>query len=195
MSEKYHSLENDLNLQVTRLQERTDSLTDSQCYIAAEYDEIKSKFKEIEKNLNLHSNELNDLGLSINSMSVTQTHEVLKLDALEQYGRRDNLELHGIPEQKNEDTNFLIKKFASQPNLKIDDQQISTSHRLPAPPAMMEDKTNATLKNKTEKNQQARSITAKFARTDVRNQLYKNRVLIPQIPKFDIPDMQYLFIT
>ena len=52
------------------------------------------------------------------------------LDKLEQYGRRNNLEIHGIPYQKDKDTNQIVKKVASMLKVKLENSEISTSHRL-----------------------------------------------------------------
>jgi len=49
---------------------------------------------------------------------------------LEQYGHRENLEIHGIPKMKNENTNQIVKSMAKCLNVQLDDVHISTSHRL-----------------------------------------------------------------
>ena len=36
----------------------------------------------------------------------------IQLDRLEQYGRWENLKLHGIPPSQNENTNEIVKKMA-----------------------------------------------------------------------------------
>ena len=51
-----------------------------------------------------------------------------QLNALEQYGRRQNLEIHNIPWTKCEKTNEIVKKIANTLNVKLDDHDISTSH-------------------------------------------------------------------
>ena len=53
-----------------------------------------------------------------------------QLDALEQYETRENLEIHNIPWTKNEKTNEIVKKIANTLNVKLDDHDISTSHRI-----------------------------------------------------------------
>jgi len=46
-----------------------------------------------------------------------QQHQVTlnQIDDLEQYGRRENLEIHGVPTMRNENTNQIIKR-ALNPN-------------------------------------------------------------------------------
>ena len=56
--------------------------------------------------------------------------ETKKVDDLEQYGRRQNLEIVGIPFTEKENTNEIVKIVAVLLQLKISDSDISTSHRL-----------------------------------------------------------------
>ena len=57
-------------------------------------------------------------------------HAEKHLDKVEQYGRRENLEIHGIPMIRNENTNHITKTVAKCLNVELDDSHISTSHRL-----------------------------------------------------------------
>ena len=54
----------------------------------------------------------------------------VQLEELDQYGRRENLEVHGIPWSQNENTNAIVKKVTESLKVKLDDKDISTSHRL-----------------------------------------------------------------
>ena len=51
-------------------------------------------------------------------------------DADEQYGRRENLRIYGIPENENENTNNIIIDLAEKLKVPISYHDISTSHRL-----------------------------------------------------------------
>ena len=53
-----------------------------------------------------------------------------QLDDLEQYGRRENLQIPGVPLKREENTNEVVKSVVSSLNVRLDDNQISTSHRL-----------------------------------------------------------------
>ena len=57
--------------------------------------------------------------------------EIEKIDNLEQYGRRQNLEVAGVPVQDGEDTNALVMVVAKLLDVDIFPGHISTSHRLP----------------------------------------------------------------
>ena len=56
------------------------------------------------------------------------------MDELEQYGRRENLEIHGVPVKPNESTNQVVKTLAKHLNVHLDESHISTSHQLATKP-------------------------------------------------------------
>ena len=85
-------------------------------------------------------------------------------DALEQYGRRNNLRISGIPEKENEDTTEAVMKIASEvmeldPPLQPGD--IEVSHRLPKP--------------RNSKPGQPRQIIVRFRSKATRYRLISNR--------------------
>ena len=51
----------------------------------------------------------------------------MHLDKLEQYGRRENLKIHGVPTVRNESTNQIVKTMAKALNVQLDERHISTS--------------------------------------------------------------------
>ena len=55
----------------------------------------------------------------------------IKIDELEQYDRRQNLELQGVPEMPNEDVTQITMKLASLIGVDSDKEEISIAHRLP----------------------------------------------------------------
>ena len=52
------------------------------------------------------------------------------MEELDQYGRRENLEVRGIPWSQNENTNAIVKKVTESLKVKLDDKDISTLHCL-----------------------------------------------------------------
>ena len=92
-----------------------------------------------------------------------------QLDDLKQYGRGENLEIHGVPLKRDENTNEIVKSVASSLNVRLDDHQISTSHRL------------AGSYKKIQGNQateQLPPIIVRFANRDKRKEIYKKRKLL-----------------
>ena len=109
--------------------DKTDHILGSVTFIADEYDDLYRKVSEISQ----LSNNISNLQLSVNAINNRQTETELQLDQLEQYGRRENLEIHGIPVTKNENTRRIVKDLAISLNVELDDTHISTCHRMPSP--------------------------------------------------------------
>ena len=63
---------------------------------------------------------------------------LFKIDALEQYGRRENLRIHGIPESKNnqDDGEEIVLKIAKSLNVDLQPCEIQTAHRLGKKPSI-----------------------------------------------------------
>ena len=80
---------------------------------------------------------------------------------LEQYSRRECLEIQGIPVLESEDTNKLVMKVGELVGVPIEQDHISVSHRLPT-----------STKYKGKKAEPA--IIVKFVRRDVKERLYKS---------------------
>ena len=57
-----------------------------------------------------------------------------KVDAIEQYGRRLNLEILGIPIKDGENVNKIMEKIAKLVNVELSPDQIPTFHRLAVKP-------------------------------------------------------------
>ena len=189
-----------LQQQVKSLQEASDEIIGSQSYISSHYDEINQKLQQIEQSMKMHQGNTNNISKELQKLSEIQTKEIFKLDELEQYGRRDNLELHGVPMHANENTNFIVKKLAGKLNVKIEDQAISTSHRLPLLKTKSSTEGNKSYGNhaneaRNDLSDKPPPIIVRFANRDVRNQLYQKRNQISQIVNFEIPGMQNLYIT
>jgi regulator of replication initiation timing len=98
---------------------------------------LSSKYDELLKTCNSLKKEVNSLKIENKSLKaeIVASKEKITLNAndindLEQYSRRDCLEIRGIPQYKDEDTDDLVKKVGEliDVNLRYDD--ISVSHRL-----------------------------------------------------------------
>ena len=76
---------------------------------------------------NKQQDEIKRLQTNSQLVAKKEAKESEKLDALEQNGRRQNLEFTGIPETQGEDTNKLIIEVAKHIGVEITKDQISTS--------------------------------------------------------------------
>ena len=92
-------------------------------YLSSEYDDFMENFARIS-----FGNQR--LTKEVEQMKYKQLQSEKQLDQLEQYGRREILEIHGVPRMKNENTNQIIKTVANILNVTLEDNHISNSHRL-----------------------------------------------------------------
>ena len=108
-----------------------------------------------------------------------------KIDAVEQYGRRLNLEIVGVP-MEGEDTNKIVIEVAKLLQVELTSDQISTSHRLPT-------------KRKQSSNEQHPSppIIVRFISRDIRNGIYGLRKLTRNVDfeSFSVEGTQRIFIN
>jgi len=105
-------------------------------YVADEYDDFRSTINDA--NLLIH--DLTCLKQSLNQILSRQNSTETKINQLEQYRRRKNLEIHEVPPQENKNTNEIMKSIAKYLNISLDDSQISISHRLQSPKTLTTNK-------------------------------------------------------
>ena len=98
-----------------------------------------------------------------------------KLNDLEQYGRRDCVEIHGIPFSQDEDTNDIVIKVGELIGVTIEEDDISVSHRLPVSYKYKGVRANP-------------SIIVKFVRRDFKEQFYSSR---KELRGFSTEDLGY----
>ena len=154
------------------LKDATDHAIGGLSYLASEYDDF------IKSNCSL-SKSNQSLVKDLRNIKEKQIETEKQLDNLEQYGRRENLEIHGIPVMRNENTNQIIKSVAKSLNIALNDSEISTSHRLIQP--------DTASSNRVTERQQTRTpttsfrqhppapIIVRFSNRDKRNELYRQR--------------------
>ena len=108
-------------------------------------------------------------------MKKLQTCET-SLNNLEQYSRRECVEISGIPEVKEENTDDIVIKVGSLIGLDIEKHDISISHRLPKPSysAVVREGPRAS----SNASSRAPNIIVKFVRRETRDRFYKGRKLL-----------------
>jgi len=128
-----------------------------------------------------------------------QTKSEKQLDNLEQYGRRENIEIHGIAWSDNECTNSIAKKVAKDLNVKLEDSDISTSHRLFTKGKSLNKNQNPSNKNIKQFNPESERHPpniVRFTNRDKRNELFTKRqklnsnssMMKKSSPNFEIRD-------
>ena len=151
-----------------QLSGKVEDALSSLSFLSDKYEEIKEKVslleesnKDLKKENSFLSNEL-----------VKATNEIKNLrdqqDEFEQYGRRECLEVRGIPQLHGKNTNEIVMKVG----VTIKQEDISVSHRLPVQGS------NATNFNPV--------IIVKFIRRDVRDQLFAARYKLKDLTTKDM---------
>ena len=164
--------------QMKMQKEEINELQKSQIFISKEYETMKKKMdetKQIEKN---NSHQLKNIENECEEIKNKLLAKETELDNLEQYGRRENLEFHGVPVQQNENTNKIIQNLLKRINLDINENEISTSHRL-----------NSNKENIPP------PIIVRFSKRDTRNKIYANKRKFNAVTNFGIPEMNNLYIN
>ena len=138
----------------------------SQDLINSQYESLKEKCDKLIVTNQKQESVIKELKAQSTTLKSSNEKETEKVDALEQYGRRQNLEIVGVPLKEGENANEIAIEVAKMLNVSLTPDQISTSRRLQTRP-------------KSTNSEPAASppIIVRFLSRDVLNQLYANRKL------------------
>ena len=138
---------------VGKLEIKVVSLEESQDFLSKRYEEQDKNIEEI-KNTNSRLQKENDiLQNKIDTLTKDLAEEQLKRNSLEQYSRREMIEISGIPDEHNEDCIELAHPVCKLAAVDIKKKKIEIAHR---------------IKNG--------DIIVKFTDQPTRDHLYVNRV-------------------
>ena len=154
----------------------------SQDFISTKYDKLKDEYRysKLKKTNKKQDAEIKKLKAESNEISAQGAKEASKLDAFEQYGQRQNLEIVGIPVTSNEDINAIEREIAELLQVTISSKDISTSYRL-----------------QTKSKSNPPPIIVRFVNRDVRNRIYSNRKNSrnAEFTKLSIKGVEKIFIN
>ncbi|XP_014670273.1 PREDICTED: uncharacterized protein LOC106811234 [Priapulus caudatus] len=146
--------------QLKDIKKELQEIKSSQEFLAAKYEEL---VEELDRN-NKKTKALEDRNSVLEASNIAQEERIINLekslDNLEQYGRRDCVEITNIPWSDQENPSTIVKKIATNMGLQMTDGDISTAHRLPKP-----------------RSGAAPTIIVKFTRRDMRTAFYAKRKL------------------
>ena len=133
-------------------------IEESQTFISEKYDKLLEAIQTTKKQVQSMEKKIKDQGETTSHFQDNVYDNVTSLDAMQQYLRRDCLEITGIPVLPVDKPKELVKELGSALGININENDISTAHRLPD-----------TKKVKDR-------IIVKFVRLDVREEVYKRLV-------------------
>ena len=145
----------------------------SQDFVCAQYDDIKNEYGSLKKKNQEQSVEIKTLQANSAAMKEKAEEEASKLDGLDQYGRRQNLEFEGVPFTEGKDVVDLVVRIGNLVGTKVKRNDISTAHRLPS-------KRHSKIGDPS-------GIIARFISRNVRNEIYSKRAVVKSIDEKDFP--------
>lgn len=165
------SLESILDRKLEPLKAKLDTVIASIDFLDAKYEELNKKMEDLEKassKVSLENKQLKDEVLRLsNSLNLNRD----TMNDLEQYVRRECVEITGVPvDQAHEDTDDIAIQVGALMGIQIDKNDISVSHRLSKPrtySSITRQGYHGTAMNP--------KIIVKFVRRDVRDKYYTAR--------------------
>ena len=140
-----------------------DQVRDSQSLLSSKYDNLMLEFEKNKKQLTIVQQNNKNLTNKIDDLkSKLKQSEMSINNNLEQYSRRECLEINGVPEKPNENTDDIVIAVAKKVGLAISSKDISVSHRV------------GRLQNNSSKRRHP-TIIAKFSTRKTRDLVYDRR--------------------
>ena len=164
------ALESILDRKLKPVTDQLQSLTESVQFISDKYDEVIKEVGSLQSKTDTVTQENKQLKAEVLSLKNNMEIQKEVINSLEQYTRRDCLEIAGVPERDDEDTNDLVIKVGQLAEIKIERNDISVSHRLP--------KSKSTHSTASQNQNSINSIPrmiVKFVRRDLRDKFYKGQ--------------------
>ena len=157
---------------------------ESQDFISQQYEKLKCEYNNLVKISKTQEAEIKDIKSHSTELEESDKKEQDKVDSLEQYGRRNNLEIVGVPYKEGENTNKIAMEVCKLIDVDITQDQISTFHRLQT-------------KKRTNEKIISPPIIVRFISRDVRNKVLSNRKLIrsADMKKFCINGIENLYVN
>lgn len=156
------SLESLFDKKLGPLSAKVEEVLDSIQFLSAQYDEIVGKVNLLEEKTGKLETENQELKSHISYLSDQLLQQGDVINDMDQYSRRDCLEIHGIPLTSDEDTDNIVQKIGNLTNVVIKPEDISVSHRLRA-------------NNRTGMPSHPPPIIVKFVRRNIKEKLYWSR--------------------
>lgn len=148
-----------------------DELKGTVQFLSDKFDLTIKKVQELEEKLLITDQENKHLKTEVSRLSTLVAHTVEELNNVQQYSRRDCVEISGIPEIRDENTNKLVIAVGTLIGVQVNESDISLSHRLPNTKASYV----SAVKNNSQSSNNISKIIVKFTRRDVKEKFYHNR--------------------
>lgn len=149
-----------LDNNISKLTESIEEVKKFASFTSRQYDQVLQENKCLKADVRKTTNEFNHVEEEFNN--------------LEQYSRRDCLEIRGVPVQRDQDTNALVVNIGRRMGVEVKGDDISTSHGLPI------------MNRGRDARSRILSIIVKFVRWDGRYKIFKAKKLLFGITSRDL---------
>ncbi|KAH9377537.1 hypothetical protein HPB48_013048 [Haemaphysalis longicornis] len=123
------------------LQKSVDSVHETVNFVSEKYDEVIATAATQHATIGQLQSEVHALKATVSDQAEELASLRKELNNVEQYSRRPNLEIHGLPQQKGEKLLPIISDMAQKLELNCVESDIEVIHRLPAnrdrPPVLL----------------------------------------------------------
>lgn len=149
-----------VNVHIKELTDKCQEIEQSQKFLSTKYDKILETLQESKKQSTTLESKIQDQEKDISQLQGTTYEHDCTIDEIQQYLRRDSLEITGIPILPADNPKQLVQEVATLLGEDINESHISTAHRLPA---------TRNVKDR---------LIVKFIHRDTRELIYKKRRLL-----------------
>lgn len=146
-----------MRVDVKSLVTRCDKIEQSQSFISDKYDQMLESIKTRKLQAQSTDGKIAKLSATVDEMVQKSPTRDAAIDDIQQYLRRDCLEVNGIPTLPQDNPKHLVCELSALINVDLNESDISTAHRLP------------------DLNKVKNRIIVKFIRRDKREEFYKKR--------------------
>ena len=185
------SWQNEYKEEISKLKKELEVVKSSQDFISSKYEDLQTDYKKLQKKNKEQEKQILVLQDQASKIEENNVKADEKVDAIEQYGRRQNLEIVGVPYTEGENTNEIVTEIAKLIEVDVKPDDISTSHRLPVRSRSSSDDNNRkAIKFHA-------PIIVRFVGRDIRNKIFANRKLARNLDleKFSVKGTERLFIN
>ena len=109
-------LKSEYDQKICALKTEIVQIKESQSFLSEKYDCLNEDYNMVKKSNAEQKAEITALKSESSDLKNTRIKEIEKIDNLEQYGRRQNLEIACVPDQDGKDTNAVAMEVAKLPD-------------------------------------------------------------------------------
>ena len=184
VKEAFNSFADDYLRELNAVKYELEQLRTSQQFNSDKFDDLSKEIKKMATTNKKNELTATKLSKELTDLEKVKKEEFFKIDQLEQYGRRLNLEFDGVPNQKNENVTDIVIEISKKLDVEVRRSDISIAHRLP--PKKFKANDSASWPP---------TIIAQFTNKRMRNEIFAKRKKAKEMTDFPVDEMTNLYIN